>query len=66
MSRMMPGSKDYKSVLEGEARVHKQKRLILMNLNEAYELFKARHPESKIGISKFCALRPKECVTVGA
>lgn len=66
ISRMMPGSKDYKSVKEGGIKLHKQRRLLLMNLNEAYTLFKTRHPGNKIGISKFCALRPKECVTVGA
>ena len=37
-----------------------------MNLNEAYQVFKNRHPNRKVGISKFCARCPKECVTVGA
>ena len=40
ISRMMPGSKDYKSVKAGGVRVQKQKRLLLMNLNEADFMFK--------------------------
>ena len=66
ISRIMPGKKDFKSVKEGGERVQKQKRLILMNLNEAFQLFKDKHPDVKLGLSKFCELRPKECVTVGA
>ena len=64
--RPLPGKKDFKSVKEGDKRVQKQKRLILMNLNEAFQLFKEKHHEVKIGISKFCSLHPKECITVGA
>ena len=37
----------------------KQKRLLLLNLNELYTTFKHENPELKIGISKFCNLRPK-------
>ena len=66
ISRLMPGSKDFKSVKEDGARIQKQKRLLLLNLNEAYQLFKTKYPGSKIGISKFCELRPRECITVGA
>ncbi|XP_060777393.1 uncharacterized protein LOC132886578 [Neoarius graeffei] len=66
ISRPLPGKKDFKSVKEGDKRVHKQKRLIVMNLNEAFQLFKQSNPDLKIGISKFCSLRPKECITVGA
>lgn len=58
ISRMRPGAKDYKSVREGGVRVQKQKRLLLMNLNEAYQVFKTKNPELRIGISKFCELRP--------
>ena len=66
VSRIMPGAKDFVSVREGSVRLHKQRRLLLLNLNELYVLFKERHPEIKVGLSKFCELRPKECVTVGA
>ena len=55
----MPGKKDYISVGRKE---HRQKRLILCNLKEAYEQFKAKHPGTKLGFSTFAMLRPKECV----
>jgi hypothetical protein len=64
-SRLLPGAKDYKSVVEEGKRTRKQKRLILMNLNELYQKYKETHPLDKIGLSKFCALRPLECITVG-
>ena len=62
-SRLMPGTKDYVSVGK---RVHKQKRLLLCNLKELYSAFKEKYPDSKIGFSKFCSLRPKWCVTVSS
>lgn len=66
VSRILPGAKDYVSVRVGDKKEHRQKRLILMNLNELHVLFKQKYPETKIGLSKFCQLRPKECITVGA
>ena len=39
-SRLMPGAKDYKSVVEKGKRTRKQKRLILINLNELYQNYK--------------------------
>lgn len=66
ISRVMPGAKDFVSVREGGSRIQKQRRLLLLNLNELHNQFNARHPEIKVGLSKFCELRPKECVTVGA
>ena len=66
ISRCMPGKKDFISVKEDGRKVHKQKRLLLCNLNEAYTLFKEHYPNVKIGISKFCELRPKHIVTVSS
>lgn len=43
-----------------------QRRLILMNLSEAYELSKTECPDIEIGFSKFASLRPKECVLAGS
>ena len=43
-----------------------KKRLLLLILNELYTIIKRDNPELKIGISKFCDLRPKNCATVGA
>jgi len=66
VSRILPGVKDYVSVRVGDKREHRQKRLILMNLNELYTLFRQNYTEAKIRLSKFCQLRLKECTTVGA
>ena len=65
ISRMMPGKKDYVLVRKGGSRVHVQKRLVLCNLKEMYQLFKDNHPNEKIGFSKFVSLRPKHCVLAG-
>ena len=66
VSRSLPGAKDYKSVKDASGkRVHKQKSLLLMNLNELYEKYKSKYPDDKIGLSKFCSLRPPQCITVG-
>ena len=65
-SRVMPGKKDCISVRGAEGRITIQKRLILSNLRELYRLFKDKHPEQKIGFSKFAELRPRHCVLAGA
>ena len=65
-SRMMPGKKDCISVRGEEGRITMQKRLILSNLQELYRSFKDKHPEQKIGFSKFAELRPRHCVLAGA
>lgn len=67
VSREMPGMKDCVSVkgVDG-TREKKQKFLILCNLKEAYQLFKEKYPDIKIGFSKFAELRPKECVLPGS
>lgn len=66
VSRQMPGKKDFVSVIKDGKRVHFQKHLILGTLRELYELFKKCYPNQKIGISKFCELRPKHCVLPGS
>ena len=66
VSRMMPGCKDFVSVRQAEGRVHVQKRLILSNLKETYQLFKEKYPDQKIGFSKFADVRPKHCILAGA
>ena len=60
-SRLMPGTKDYVSIARN---IHKQKRLLLCNLKELHQAYKEKFPQHKIGVSKFCQLRPKWCVTV--
>ena len=63
-SRMMPGKKDCISVRGAGGRITVQKRLILSNL--LYHTFKDKHPEQKIGFSKFAELRSRHCVLAGA
>lgn len=58
ISRICPGKKDFLSVKTSEGRELRQKRLLLVNVNEAYELFKKEEPGLKIGRSKFASLRP--------
>lgn len=66
ISRQMPGKKDFVSIkVDGKA-VHVQKFLILNTLRESYVLFKEHYPDKKIGFSKFCELRPKNCVLAGS
>ncbi len=66
-SRMMPGKKDFISVKQAHGREQVQKRLILCNLKELYQLFKDEHPNERIGFSRFADLRPKKyCVLAGA
>ena len=38
-----------------------QKRLLLLNLDELYQLLKEEHPAKKDGFTKFSLLRPKDC-----
>ena len=63
---MLPGKKDFVSVKVGDLKEQKQKLLLLCNLNELYAAFKEKNPTYKIGFSKFCQLRPKWVITVGA
>ena len=62
-SKMMPGSRDHVSIARN---VHKQKRLLLCNLKELHCAYKEKYPHHKIGLSKFCQLRPKWCITVSS
>ena len=62
-SRQMPGGKDFVSIGK---KIHVQKRLLLCNLKELYVAYKDKYPMHKIGLSKFCELRPKWCVPVSS
>lgn len=57
ISRLFPGKKDFVSVKTPSGRVQKQKRLLLLNVHEAYEVFQEEN-DIKIGKSKFTSLRP--------
>lgn len=65
-SRVMPGKKDYVSVKVNNDRVQMQKRLLLLNLKELFQLFKEKYPQVKCSFSKFATLRPQYCVLAGA
>lgn len=65
-TRMTPGRKSKVFVqIDGE-RVEMQKRLILFDLSELYDLFKIANPKIEIGFSTFAKLRPKNCILAGA
>lgn len=66
ISRMMPGVNDTVVVRENGTKSKKQKHLMLMNLNEAYALFKTDYPQLKVGSSAFCDNRPPECQLLGS
>lgn len=61
-SRVCPGKKDYVFIMENGEKRSVQTRMVLMNLHEMYEAFKAKHPSEHIGFTKFTTLRPKECL----
>lgn len=61
VSRACAGKREYVRYNENMEKVTIQRRLVLMNLNEAYQLFKTENPNEKIGFSKFAAIRPPEC-----
>ena len=59
ISRMCPGEKDFVSVKKQSGRVQKQKRLLLLNIHEGYEVFKEEN-DIKTGKSTFASLRPAQ------
>lgn len=67
VSRICPGKKDYISMWTEETgkKEHIQKRLVLMNLKEAYSLYKDNPNLPSIGFSTFASLRPKNCILAG-
>lgn len=63
VSRQLPGMNDTISVTVAGGIIEKRmKKLLLLSLKEAHILFKATHLDIKIGLSKFCELRPKEVI----
>lgn len=67
ISRLCPGRKDCLSVKNPETRQkeHLQKRLVLMNLKEAFSLYRENEGNPIVGFSSFAALRPKQCILAG-
>ena len=56
--------KDFVSVTKDSVKLKHQKRLLLLNIKELFLEFKKEYPTVKIGLSKFCELRPKWVKTV--
>lgn len=65
VSRIMPRMKDCVSVVENGKKLQKQKRLLLFNIHDLHTKFEAAFPDEKIGLTKFQALRPRECISAG-
>ena len=59
ISRMCPGKKDFISVKTPGGRVQKQKRLLLLNVHEAFEVFMEDN-DIKLGKAKLSSLRPAQ------
>ncbi|CAH0553075.1 unnamed protein product [Brassicogethes aeneus] len=64
-SRMMSGIKDCVTVIKNGAKIKKQKRLLLFNTDDIHKHFQEAFPDEKIGLTKFRALRPTECISAG-
>lgn len=65
-SRRSPNVRDVIYVRDATgARVQEGKRHILHNLKELFEMFKEENPNSKVGLTTFAMLRPKQCVWPG-
>lgn len=62
ISWQCPGRKDVKSIKTENGREHRQKRLLLVNLHEAYSIFCKDYAIPPLKLSKFKELKPKEVV----
>eukprot|EP00731_Ephydatia_muelleri_P001798 Em0001g1798a len=59
---MMPGKKDFVSVLGADGKSPSTKETTALH---AYSEFKVHHDGLKVGFSKFAQLQPKECIIAG-
>ncbi|XP_039969200.1 uncharacterized protein LOC120781131 isoform X2 [Bactrocera tryoni] len=64
-SRVMPGRKDYISVVKNGQRCQEQKRLLLHNLRDLHTKFKDAFSDVKVSLSTFTRLRPRQCILAG-
>ena len=60
---MCPGRKDCVSVKTPTRREQNQKRLLLLIISEAHEIFK-QESKVEVGLSKFASLRPRQVIPV--
>lgn len=62
ISYTCPGKRDYISISDNGQKIAKQRRLLLMNLKEAFKAFKEENDDCQISFTKFTMLRPPECI----
>lgn len=62
ISRVCSGKRDFVTISSDNVRISKQRRLVLCNLKEVYQIFKQKYSNIKIGFSKFASLRPGNCI----
>ena len=60
VSRISPGKRDIVTVRNSGGKFKLQKRHLYFSLKEAFALFQEEYPTIKIGLSKFCTLRPEQ------
>lgn len=63
-SRASPNETLFVKNSEGQ-RVKVEKRRIMHNLNDLYQIFLKENPQVKVSLSKFCKLRLKNCIWPG-
>lgn len=65
ISKQMPGIKDAKTVKSNTGvKMRIQKRTMIMNIGEAYEIFKEAHPEISVGKTAFYNERPAHVLPI--
>ena len=60
INRIAPGKRDTVTVVTANGKEKLQKRHLYMHIKETYAVFKDKHPNVKIGISKFASLQPSQ------
>ena len=58
ISRQSPGRKDFVISRNNGKKSKLQKRYLIWSLKKTFGMFQQEHPHTKIGLSKFCSLRP--------
>ena len=65
-SRIMPGMKEVVSIVTENGKESIQKRLLLLDLRELYDLYSKENSDCPVSFSKFAQQRPKYCILTGA
>lgn len=62
ISYICPGKRDYVTINDNGEKLTEQRRLLLMNLKEAYKVFKEENNNCQLSFTKFTTLRPPQCI----